>query len=207
MEAGNSSGGPSSVKGLLILIITFIFIASCHHAYSVDIFAKTGVIRPRVRKEAPDFKLQDIKGKIFQLSTHRGDLILLNFWATWCAPCREEMPALEKLWRELRSRGLLIVAISVDISSGEVKKFVKKYNISYPVLIDKRGRIRKLYEIRVLPTTYIIGRDGKFTGKILGARDWAGDEIKRLLKEIDPTLFLPRDDPYKDKSSFLYPTH
>lgn len=209
MARVQAMGGLSRKKGLLIWIgiLSFMFLIHPGSVSSSDIFAQAGVIRPHTRKEAPDFKLEDINGKAFQLSRHKGKIILLNFWATWCMPCREEMPSFEKLWKKLGPRGLLVVAISVDISRKDIKSFVRKYHISYPILIDNKGEIRKLYEIRVLPTTYIIGRDGKFTGKILGARNWAGKKIERLLREIDSTLFLPLDSLYRYRTFSLYPKH
>lgn len=146
-----------------------------------------GVIKPRVRVEAPNFTLEDIDGNPRRLNEFKGNVILLNFWATFCAPCREEMPAMERLWKELKDQGLVIIAVAGDRgrkSMHKVKEFCVMHGMSFPVLLDPRGEVRRSYEVTALPTSYIIGRDGKISGKIIGARQWDTDESKKLFNAL-----------------------
>ena len=145
------------------------------------------VIKPKVRMEAPDFTLVDIYGKPRGLSDFKGKVIVLNFWATFCGPCREEMPAMEKLWREFKDRGLVIIAVAGDKgqkSMHKVKEFCEMYGVSFPVLLDPKGDVRRNYEVVALPTSYIIGRDNKLSGKIIGARHWDAEESRQLFDAI-----------------------
>ncbi len=138
---------------------------------------------PRARLSAPDFTLPDLKLANVRLSDYRGKLVLLNFWASFCAPCRSEMPALENLWQRYRDKGLVVLALSTDRDNlRRVETFIKEGHYSFPILLDTAGAVRKNYEIRALPTSYLIGRDGKFIGRVIGGRDWDSAQGRKMIE-------------------------
>lgn len=156
-------------------------------AYGDDLFSGMNVIKPKERMEAPAFALQDVDGAKRTIKEFKGNVILLNFWATWCGPCREEMPALNKLREQFKEEDFVVIAVAADRgrkSMHKVREFCKMHNVAFPVLLDPEGDVRKAYEVTALPTSYIIGRDGKFIGKILGARTWDATASIGLLDNL-----------------------
>jgi thiol-disulfide isomerase/thioredoxin len=137
----------------------------------------------------PDVEFQTLAGTPFRLKELQGQVVLLNFWATYCIPCREEIPALNSLQHELESQGLRIVGASLDDSIGDVNAYQKDVvRFDYPVLIGGSDAKVK-FQQSVLPTTYLIDRQGRIRQKIIGARDKAGWEaaVKPLLAEAPAT--------------------
>ncbi|MCP2519925.1 TlpA family protein disulfide reductase [Candidatus Aminicenantes bacterium AC-335-A11] len=138
---------------------------------------------------APDFTLQDINGNLVRLSDFRGKIIILNFWATWCPPCRKEIPIFIKLYKKYKDEGLVIIGISLDRGGKEVViPFVKKYGINYPVLIGT-SEVEEAYGgIRGIPTTFIIDKEGKIRKKHIGLpmnpEEFFENEFLTIKKEI-----------------------
>jgi peroxiredoxin len=123
---------------------------------------------------APDFTLPDLDGKMVSLADYKGKVILLNIWATWCPPCVEEMPSMEKLYQELKEEGFEILAVSVDASGAKVvTPFMKKHKLSFPALTDTGGAVKSIYQTTGIPESFIIDKDGIIVEKIIGPRDWA----------------------------------
>jgi peroxiredoxin len=133
-----------------------------------------GIIGFDEKIEAPDFKLKDLNGQEVRLKDHRGRIVFLNFWATWCLPCREEMPSMEKLYAEFKDRNFSLLAVDLQEDSRKVTTFKEKYRLSFPILLDSDGTVGLTYGARFIPTTYLLDRDGTIIGKVLGARDWSG---------------------------------
>ncbi len=150
-------------------------------------FENMGITKPRTEKPAPDFSLQDIKGNKVSLEDFRGKSILLNFWATWCEACKEEMPSMQRLYERLSGQGVEVVAISIDRRNFDrIKEYAEQYKLTFPILWDPDQKVRKHYYIMGLPTTYLIGPEGKLRGYASGARVWdSPDSIQALtsLKE------------------------
>jgi thiol-disulfide isomerase/thioredoxin len=139
------------------------------------------------QKAAPDFTLPTIDGKQVSLREYRGKVVFLNFWATWCIPCREEMPALERLHQKYQSQDLVIISIDLKESAEQVKAFFQKHALSFPALLDQDGSVFRDYLVAGMPTTYLIGRDGMLMARGVGGRDWTRPEALELIKElIDP---------------------
>lgn len=112
------------------------------------------------RETAPPFSLALLDGNTFQLSDHKGKPVLINFFASWCLPCREEMPVLEKIVRRYRSEGVVFLGIAVDDTEEKMKDFIKRYGVTFPVGLDKTAEIQKSYNLYGIPTTYFIDKDG-----------------------------------------------
>ena len=133
--------------------------------------------KPEVGHPSPDFTLRNLQGNLEGLVNHKDKVIILNFWATWCAPCLEEMPAFEKLYRRYRSRGLTVLAVSLDKGDfSKVQDFVDSNNLTFPVLIDSDGVAEKLYPSFTIPFTYVIDKDGRVAARVDGAKNWASNE-------------------------------
>lgn len=147
--------------------------------------SKLGLKKPASLAAAPDFTLASVDGKKGSLADFKGKVVLLNFWSTWCEPCREEMPALEALWNELGKKGLTVAAVTKDRGNiHKVGEFCRMHEISFPVFLDPSGDIASAYGVTVLPTSFVIGKDGAVKGMIVGPRDWAGAESKKLFEKL-----------------------
>jgi peroxiredoxin len=120
------------------------------------------------------------------LADYKDKVVLLNVWATWCEPCRVEMPSIEKLHKEFASRGLAVVAISVDDPGAEqrILDFVKEYGLTFEVLHDPRQGTTRNYQITGYPVTFIVARDGTIRRKLIGAADWSSDANRALIREL-----------------------
>ncbi|MEN3046254.1 MAG: TlpA disulfide reductase family protein [Candidatus Hydrothermales bacterium] len=138
-------------------------------------------------KKAPSFTLETIDGSVFNLSEHLGKkVILINFWATWCPPCRAEVPGFIRLYDKYKDQGLLIVGISLDLGENaleRVKSFSRDHNINYPIMMGNREVVKKFGDIRAIPTTFIINKRGEIVEKIVGYRDevFFENKIRSLL--------------------------
>ena len=111
--------------------------------------------------------------------------MLLHFWATWCAPCRKEMPVLHDLGEEHSADGFELMCVNVDRGNkSAVETFMRDISQHFHTLLDSDGEVRNTYEVRALPTSYIIGRDGKIIGKVIGERDWAGLQALNMIKML-----------------------
>ncbi len=142
-----------------------------------------GVVQ--VGDEAPNFTLRDLTGKVRSLSQFRGKVVLLNFWATWCGPCRIEMPAMEQLYQTFPRREFEILAVSTDVQGPAVTgPFQQRMGLTFPILHDSEYRTGLVYGARTLPITFMLDRQGVVRQKIFGARDWASPEARELIQEL-----------------------
>ena len=135
-------------------------------------------------KAAPNFTLSSADGQQVSLQQYRGKVVFLNFWATWCIPCREEMPALERLHQKYQSQDLAVLSIDLKESADQVKAFFQKHGLSFPALLDQDGSVFRDYLVAGMPTTYLIGRDGIMLARGVGGRDWTRSEALQLIQEL-----------------------
>jgi peroxiredoxin len=135
-------------------------------------------------KAAPDFTLPTADGQQVSLQQYRGKIVFLNFWATWCIPCREEMPGLERLHQTYQAQDLAIISIDLKESADQVKAFFDKHSLSFPALLDQNGSVFRDYLVAGMPTTYLIGRDGTMLARGIGGRDWTRAEALQLIREL-----------------------
>ena len=169
-------------------LLTFLFLQTLMPSSVLghqDSFLKMGVVSPENEKLAPNFILETVTGKKVSLKDFKGKAILLNFWATWCEPCKKELPSMQKIYEELSSDGVEVIAISIDRNKKKrVEKYIKKYNLTFPILLDPSQKVRKDYFILGLPTSYLIGGDGKLKGFISGAREWDSNASKEMFSTL-----------------------
>ncbi len=148
--------------------------------------------RPTIGSPAPPFRLMDLQGKSVALSDFRGQVVLLNFWATWCGPCRVEMPAMEALYQAMHDQGLEILAVSVDQQGMAVTKpFQESMGLTFPILHDSDYQVGLEYGARTLPMTYAIDRKGIIRHRIFGARDWNSSEARTGIAQLLQESYQP----------------
>lgn len=140
---------------------------------------------PEIGKLAPSFELTDVNGKKVALSEYIGKVILVNFWATWCAPCKAEMPSLNNLFLAFKNDGFIVLSLSIDSSEKPVLSFLKDKAMSFPVLMDKEQEVYfDLYGVLGLPTSFLIDRDGIIRDKIRGEREWDARDMKEKVEKL-----------------------
>jgi peroxiredoxin len=143
---------------------------------------RTGV---QVGVAAPDFQLWNLEGDPVTLSSYQGRVVMLNFWATWCGPCRVEMPAMEVLYREFKRKDFEILAVSTDAQGAAVTRpFRDSMGLSFPILHDSDFRVGVTYGTRTLPMTFLVNRRGIITHRIFGARDWQSPEARQMIQSL-----------------------
>jgi peroxiredoxin len=143
----------------------------------------SGTRPPRIGSNAPDFTVQDGQNKI-TLSQYRGQVVVLNFWATWCPPCVEEMPSLVEMQRRMKAKGVTVLAVSVDVDESAYKQFVKDHNVNLLTVRDPDQKSNSLYGTSKFPETYIIDRNGVMQRKFIGAVDWTEPEVVDFLGKL-----------------------
>lgn len=134
---------------------------------------------PMRGKTAPDFTLPTLDGGVMKLAEHKGKLIFLNIWASWCAPCREEMPSMQRLAGKLKGANFAMLTISIDKNKEDAAKFVKELNLTFPVALDPDQKVAPLYKITGVPETYIISPEGVVTHHLIGPGKWDDPAIIR----------------------------
>jgi len=161
---------------LLLAVLAIVVIYRIHNTADSQIQIKSQV-GSEIGMQAPDFTLRNLNGNLEGLSSFKDKVIILNFWATWCAPCLEEMPAFEKIYRRYRSKGLTVIAVSLDKGdTSKVEKFVDEHSLTFPVLLDLDGIAEKIYPSFTIPFTYVIDKKGIIIARVDGAKNWSSNE-------------------------------
>jgi peroxiredoxin len=164
-----------------IAVLTMAFIASLYPSFQN--LTGTGV---EVGDGAPDFSLMSDAGRPIQLGDFRGKFLVLNFWATWCPPCLEELPSLNRFHEQFSGKGVAVLGVSVDEDENTYREFLKKAGVGFLTARDASKRTPRAYGTFKYPETYFVDRQGKIVGKIIGARDWTDPQmvadVEQLLK-------------------------
>jgi peroxiredoxin len=153
----------------------------------VALAAASGALQaavPAAGQAAPDFALKGLDGQNLRLREQRGHVVLLNFWATWCGPCREEMPQLSRLQEKYRSAGLLLLGVNVDDDSANAASVAAKLGVKFPVLLDTDKQVSKLYDISAMPSTVLIDRDGRVRHLHKGYREGTAQTYEQQIREL-----------------------
>ncbi|WP_339750164.1 TlpA disulfide reductase family protein [uncultured Marinobacter sp.] len=159
---------------------------------SVKSFAVTGILAcmsPLASAEAmnvpaPDFTLESRSGENLRLEDHRGEVVMLNFWASWCGPCRQEMPLMDELYSQYKDLGFTILAVNVDENRDEAHRFLDKVPVNYPILYDPESSVSELYEVQAMPTTVMIDRDGNARYLHYGYQPGYEDDYEQQIREL-----------------------
>lgn len=166
----------ATIKNLILLGITLCFATSVTYAAS-----------ERISGKAANFTLKSRTGKNIKLSELRGQVVMLNFWASWCGPCRKEMPLLEKIHKKYKRLGFTLLGVNVEQDSKAAKRYLKNVKVSFPILFDNTNKTSKLYNVSAMPTTILIDRNGNkrflHKGYKPGYENDYKKQIKKLLRE------------------------
>lgn len=166
-----------------IIFLMIFLLSGIAHASSplADLF----VVPEVERHDAPDFVLENLRGGNTSLKDYKGKVVLFNFWATWCMPCRAEMPGMETLWQKYKEQGFVVVAVSNDEGSKKrVETFSKLLDLSFPILLDPEGEVNDQYKVSNMPTSFLIDRNGKIISRIVGSDDWTSPEAIQLVEDL-----------------------
>jgi len=164
------------LKTVILVAFTFIFSMTTSYAASEKLSGK-----------AANFTLKSRSGKNIKLSELRGEVVMLNFWASWCGPCRKEMPLLEKIHKKYKRLGFTLLGVNVEENSSDAKNYLKDVNVTFPILFDRTQKTSKLYDVSAMPTTILIDRNGNkrfiHKGYKAGYENDYKKQIKKLLRE------------------------
>jgi peroxiredoxin len=134
--------------------------------------------------EAPGFELEGPDGKTYSLADMQGKPVIVNFWATWCPPCRAEMPAMQRAWEQLEAEGVMLVAINVGESKGEIDAFLEQVPVDFPLPMDTDMGVSQSWPMRGLPTTFVVDPDGRLVYRAQGEREWDNPALLDLVRAL-----------------------
>jgi len=143
-------------------------------------------LRPWSGGATPPLALQDLDGRPHRLEDYRGKVVLINFWATWCEPCRAEMPSLNKLRAALAGRPFVVLAVNLAEPESRVKRFMEQVPLEFPVLLDRDTAVAKGWKARILPASFLVGPDGRIRYSVLGEIDWADERVRSAIQKMLP---------------------
>ncbi len=195
LPQGGEQGGPGPLRwrrylttnnGLLLLMVAVLVLVLLQRHGILLPSPSVDVGGPATRgKVAPNFELPSLQGPPVRLSQFRGQVALVNFWATWCPPCRAEMPSIERLHRAYASRGLVILAVDDErVGRAVVEGFQRDLGLTFPILLDSSGDVSALYGVRGLPTTVLVDREGRIASVDFGTRDWSDRAARGLIEKL-----------------------
>lgn len=181
------AGEVRSGKGVRLFLTIFLFVIVGMAVFVLSLKRPTTKIsKPlQIGLPAPDFTFPDLNGNKVSLSEYRGKVVLVNIWATWCPPCREEMPSMQKLYDRFKGKDFEILAVSIDANGAKaVAPFMQELKLTFPALLDTKGRIRSLYGTTGVPESFIIDKNGILVQKVIGPLDWAKPEVFRFFEKL-----------------------
>jgi len=186
VESFKSIVGVSAMRQRLIILIAVLLLFSLPtFSQERGLFSKIGIQSVTDNTKTPDFSLEGLNVKTVQLSALKGNVIFINFWATWCDPCKDEMPSMDALYQRYREKDFVLLAISVEERNPEpARRFIQKHRYRLPVLLDPAGKTLDLFEIHRLPATVIIDKKGRIVGRAIGPRDWNSPEVFSLIDQM-----------------------
>jgi peroxiredoxin len=163
-----------SVPALTVMVCLWLLMA-------LPAFSPAALMEVQAGTQAPEFSSRDIDGKRVSVIGFRGRVVLLHFWATWCASCKDEMPSLEKLYARYGERGLRVVGIASD-SKEKLREFFRDFTVSYSLISDTKSEVQRLYGVRGIPVSFVIDRRGIIVGRGFGGVDWLSSEAETLIE-------------------------
>ena len=159
------------------LAAALLFAAASFAASAADLKAWSG-------GPPPPLALADLSGKMHSLDEYRGKVVLVNFWATWCEPCRAEMPSMDKLRRSLEGRPFEVLAVNLAEPRSRIEKFLDQMPLGFPVVLDRDSAVSRAWKAKLLPASFLIGRDGRIRFAAYGEVDWTSDAVKSRVNDL-----------------------
>lgn len=136
---------------------------------------QAGEFRPWTGGNTPRLVLRDLQGANHDLASYRGKVVLINFWATWCEPCRDEMPAMQQLKRKLAGRPFEVLAVNLAESESKISDFLRRFPLDFTIMLDRNSEARRDWKVKVLPTSFVVAPDGSIRYSVVGEMNWADD--------------------------------
>ena len=158
--------------GLPLFYSGFFAIAGAQDQELERLFSNVGILKIAQISQPVEIQLKDVFGNTVSLSDFRGNVVFLNFWATWCPPCVIEMPSMQKLHRRFKDKNFVMVAINSQETDARVKSFFDKYKLSFTALLDSSGEVGTWFDVNAFPTTFVLDKEGRIIGRALGPREW-----------------------------------
>jgi len=171
--------GKLAMRTLAACLVLMLSVQSC--------FAQEpgkGLTSLEGRPLASDFELQDIDGNTHRLSDYRGKALIVNFWATWCPPCREEMPSMQRAWEKLEQEGILMLAVNVGEDDDTIFQFTANYPVEFPLLMDRDSTVIGEWPVRGLPTTFVVDPQGRLVYRAIGGRAWDDEDLLAPIRAL-----------------------
>lgn len=161
----------------LVIVPFFLFLISPLPARAIEVTLSE-------RAKAPEFALKDLNGNYVSITALRGKVIVLNFWATWCPPCKDEMPSLNELYNKYKDKGLVVLAVTLNKSEDAVKDFLESTPLDFAILLQDSSKVSKQYKVYSIPATFVIDKGGFIVKKYQGPEDWVSPNIIKAIEEL-----------------------
>ena len=175
-------------KGFRIAAVVLLLVAYLGIYKMVAMVREPAMAFPTPEERVPflvPFELPDVQGQFVRLADLRGRPVLINIWATWCSPCREEMPSMNALYKDYGAKGLAMVAIATDTGGkAVVTPFIQTYGLTFPVLLDPQDIVGRQLQVSGLPTSYLLDKRGRVIGLVIGERDWNSRQMRHLVDQL-----------------------
>jgi thiol-disulfide isomerase/thioredoxin len=143
-------------------------------------------LKPWSGGATPPLALTDVGGRAYRLDEYRGKVVLVNFWASWCEPCREEMPSMNRLRASLAGRPFEVLAVNLAESESRIRRFMEQVPLQFPVLMDRDSAAAKAWRARLLPVSFLVGADGRIRYAAVGGMDWTQDAVRQAIFALMP---------------------
>lgn len=167
----------------ILWMVLFLFLG-CEQTQSKQASQKSLPEGPRVGFRAPGFGVPTLNGQNLSLADYRGKVVMINFWATWCVPCRVEMPSMENLYEKYKRKGFEILAVSGGEGRNLVQPFTENLKLSFPILLDEQFEVHGKYGVNAIPSTFLVDKSGVITHRFFGAMDWNDDQSTELIGKL-----------------------
>ena len=170
-------------KSISIFLVSLILISVSYTAFSQ--YVNKGLSPVPTRPYAKEFSLRDIDGKQHILSDYKGQVVIVNFWATWCLPCREEMPSMQRAWEQLKDDNVTLLGINVGGDEESINSFLDDYPVDFPILMDTDSSVTTEWAVLGLPTTFVVDPAGKVVYRAYGGREWDDPYYISAMKSLN----------------------
>jgi len=174
----------SSTMKILVCFVAVIHMTVSAVAMAAGGVGDQGLEALPERQIAPEFDLVGHDDVRIRLSDYRGKPLIVNFWATWCPPCRAEMPSMQRAWEQVREEGIALIAINVGESAGEIERFIEQVQVDFPLPMDTNSQVVQAWPVRGLPTTFVVDPEGRLAYKAAGEREWDDPALLDLVRDL-----------------------